>query len=35
VEAFKDYKGNLLLCGINYDRETKKHNCIIEQQEIS
>lgn len=30
VDALKDYRGNLLLAGINYDRETKTHTCIIE-----
>ncbi|MCD7807223.1 MAG: PD-(D/E)XK nuclease domain-containing protein, partial [Lachnospiraceae bacterium] len=25
------YFGNLLLVGINYDRETKKHTCVIER----
>lgn len=31
VNALKEYHGNLLLAGINYDRETKKHRCIIEK----
>lgn len=31
VNALKEYRGNLLLAGINYDRETKKHYCIIEK----
>ncbi len=26
----KDYSGKMLLVGINYDKETKKHTCIIE-----
>lgn len=26
VEALKDYKGNLLLVGINYDKKTKNIN---------
>lgn len=26
----KDYHGNLLLVGINYDKGTKKHECVIE-----
>ena len=30
VKALEDYKGNLLLVGINYDAE-KKHTCIIEK----
>ena len=25
----KDYHGNLLLVGINYDKSTKKHECVI------
>lgn len=31
VESLKEYHGNLLLVGINYDRESKKHTCIIEK----
>ncbi|MCC8097208.1 MAG: ATP-binding protein [Eubacterium sp.] len=27
----KEYFGNLLIVGINYDRETKKHTCVIEK----
>ncbi|MCD7804999.1 MAG: ATP-binding protein [Oscillospiraceae bacterium] len=27
----KEYFGNLLMVGINYDRETKKHTCVIEK----
>ena len=34
VNALKDYSGNLLLAGINYDRETKKHSCVIEKVDI-
>ena len=34
VEALGDYKGNLLLAGIVYDRETKKHNCVIEKYTV-
>ena len=30
-EVLKDYEGNLLLVGINYDRADKKHECIIER----
>jgi hypothetical protein len=26
-----EYAGNLLLVGINYDKDTKKHSCVIEQ----
>lgn len=31
LESLKDYHGNLLLIGVNYNRKTKKHQCIIEQ----
>ena len=31
--ALKDYQGNLLLVGINYNKTTKKHECIIETVE--
>ena len=31
VEGLKEYQGNLLLVGINYDKETKKHTCLIEE----
>lgn len=34
VETLKDYKGNLLLVGINYDKNSKKHSCAIEKVEI-
>jgi ribosomal protein S8 len=33
-KSLQDYKGNLLLVGINYDRDTKKHSCIIEDYEM-
>ncbi|MBQ7931545.1 MAG: AAA family ATPase, partial [Clostridia bacterium] len=32
VKALEDYRGNLLLVGINYDKE-KKHSCVIEKME--
>ena len=31
IDALKDYQGDLLLAGINYDKNTKKHSCIIEK----
>lgn len=34
VESLKDYRGNLLLVGINYSLKTKKHQCVIEQCQI-
>ena len=33
VKVLEDYKGNLLLVGINYDKE-KKHTCRIEKMVI-
>ncbi len=33
VKALEDYKGNLLLVGINYDQD-KKHTCVIEKMEL-
>ncbi|MDR0928096.1 MAG: ATP-binding protein [Oscillospiraceae bacterium] len=32
--ALSEYHGNLLLCGINYDKETKAHQCRIERMEV-
>ena len=29
-ESMKDYAGEVILCGINYDKETKVHTCVIE-----
>ena len=31
VDALKEYQGNLLLVGINYEKDTKSHTCVIEQ----
>lgn len=31
TDALKDYHGNLLLAGINYDKQTKCHSCVIER----
>lgn len=31
--ALKDYQGNILLVGINYNKTTKKHECAIEDIE--
>ena len=33
VESLKEYQGNMLLVGINYDKMTKKHTCVIERYE--
>lgn len=29
--ALADYKGEILLVGINYDKKSKLHQCIIER----
>lgn len=31
IESLKEYHGNMLLVGINYDKDSKKHTCVIEQ----
>jgi hypothetical protein len=31
VKSLEEYQGNLLLVGINYDKATKKHECVIEE----
>lgn len=31
TSALSDYKGNMLIVGINYDKENKKHSCVIER----
>ncbi len=31
TDKLSEYTGEILLVGINYDTETKKHNCIIEK----
>ena len=30
TDVFRDYYGEVVLVGINYDKTTKKHSCIIE-----
>ena len=32
-ESIKQYTGDILLVGINYDKKTKKHQCLIESYE--
>ena len=34
LQFFKDYKGEVLLVGINYSKDTKTHQCIIEKATI-
>lgn len=31
IKGLEDYQGNLLLVGINYDRDTRQHECRIEK----
>ena len=31
VKSLEEYKGNILLVGINYDKETREHECVIEE----
>ena len=31
LQFFKDYKGEVLLVGINFSKDTKTHQCIIEK----
>lgn len=31
TESLSDYTGNILMVGINYDKSSKKHECIIEK----
>lgn len=33
-EALKDYRGDLLLVGINYDKKTRRHSCRIEKMRL-
>ena len=33
VQALNEYRGKLLLVGINYDRKSKKHACVIREIE--
>ena len=34
LQFFKDYKGEVLLVGINYSKDPKTHQCIIERAKI-
>ena len=34
LQFFKDYKGEVLLVGINYSKKTKTHQCIIEKAKL-
>ena len=30
-DALKDYNGEILLVGVNYDKDTRVHECVIEE----
>ena len=34
IQALEEYKGNLLLVGINYNKETKEYQCCIEEMKL-
>ena len=34
LQFFKDYKGEVILVGINYSKDTKTHQCIIERAKL-
>lgn len=34
LSALEDYQGDLLSVGINYDKDTKQHECLIESWKI-
>lgn len=33
LSALEEYQGNVLLVGINYDKDNKNHQCVIEDYE--
>ncbi len=33
-DSIRDYAGDILLVGINYDKDRKKHECLIETYEL-
>lgn len=33
ADSVENYTGNILLVGINYDKDSKKHECMIEKYE--
>ena len=34
IKSLEEYSGNLLLVGVNYDKKTREHSCIIEKWEM-
>ena len=35
MDSLKEYHGDLLLAGINYDKKTKEHTCVIEKYKLA
>ena len=35
ADSLRDYVGSVLLVGINYDKKTKHHECVIEKGEVA
>ena len=33
VKSLEDYKGNIVLVGVNYNKDTREHECVIEEWE--
>ncbi len=33
VQALEGYCGEILLVGVNYDRDRKEHDCVIEKMQ--
>ena len=31
IKALEEYQGSMLLVGVNYDKESKEHQCVIEE----
>ena len=34
IKALENHVGKVLLVGINYDKKTRKHECVIEEIEL-
>lgn len=33
VKSLEEYEGNILLVGVNYNKDTREHECVIEEWE--
>ena len=33
-KSLEEYRGNILLVGINYDKDTREHTCVIEDYQM-